>query len=381
MKTRTLAILLTLIGSISAIIGQTNDNSASVLLELSTSIPITNVTGRIGHIAYNSKQQLIYVAALSNNTVEIVDMQNKKKLPSLKPFNQPEGLAYVSTGDLLFVACLGDGLCKIFDVNTNKEVNSQRLGGSVNTIRFSALQQKIFIGYGDGSISIYDANSVKIKSTIKLSAHPESFQLDEKLNKIYVNVPKSKQIEVIDLKDNVVKSSWKLTDAAENYPMALDTASHRLFIGCRNPSKLLVLDSENGNKITAIDIDGDVNDIFFNNNNKQVYVSCGDGYLDVFKQDVKMVQQVIKQETKPVTKPAVAKNTKNVKGKKSAKPQKPVAKQEIKMVKEDTYQSVSRIFTSIGARTSLYIPELNQIVVAAPAASGKDAQLMVYQIK
>ena len=362
---------------ISNILSQTNGNNAPSPLELTTSIPLANVTGRLGHMAYNGKQQIIYVAALSNNTVEVVDIQNKKKLSSIKSFNQPEGVAYVSTGDLLFVACLGDGLCKIFDSNTNKEVNSQRLGGSVNTIRFSALQQKIYIGFGDGDISIYDANSVKMKATIKLSAHPESFQLDEKMNKIYVNVPKSKQIEVIDLKENVVKNSWKITDAAENYPMALDTASHRLFVGCRNPAKLLVLDTENGNKITAIDIDGDVNDIFFNNSNKQVYVSCGDGYLDVFKQDIKMIQQVIKQEAKP----AVAKNTKNAKGKKGAKPPKPMAKQEIKVIKQDSYESVTRLFTSSGARTSLYIPELSQIVVAAPASSGKDAQLMVYQIK
>jgi YVTN family beta-propeller protein len=370
MKTIISSIFLIIIVCSSSIIGQVKDNTIATPLEFTTSIPMFNVTGRIGHMAYNNKLQLIYVAALSNNTMQVVDMQSKKVIHSIKSLNQPNGVAFNPATDMIFIACFGDGLCRGFNSNTYSEANSQNLGGIVNTVIYSPLSQRLYIGYGEGAVAVYDANSIKIKSTIKLPAHPESFQIDENSNILFVNIPKTRQLDIIDLKNNVIKNSWKIEEAAENYPMALDTANHRLFIGCRNPAKLLVLDSETGNKIASIDIYGDVNDIFYNSITKQIYVCCGEGYLNIIKQDIKQVEQVIKQDTKQATK-----------GKAGTKQVKQNIKQQTKLVKQDTYETISKIFTSAGARTALFIPELNQLIVAAPAASGKDAQLMIYRIK
>jgi DNA-binding beta-propeller fold protein YncE len=373
MKTIILSLSLITIVCSSSIIGQVKDNNVAAPVELTTSIPLFGVTGRIGHMAYNNKQQLIYVAELSNNTMQVVDIQNKKVVHSVKSLNQPNGVDFNPNTDMIFVACLGDGLCRAFNSNTYKESGSQNLGGIVNTVIYSRLSQQLYIGYGEGAIAVYDGNAIKIKSTIKLPAHPESFQIDEKSNILFVNIPKIRQLVVIDLKSNAIRTTWKIEEAAENYPMALDTANHRLFIGCRNPAKLLVLDSETGNKITSMDIYGDVNDIFFNNTSKQIYVCCGDGYLNIIKQDIKKIEQVIKQDIKPVTR--------NTKSKTGTKQVKQSTKQETRMIKQDTYETISKIFTSAGARTCLFIPELNQLIVAAPAISDKDAQLMMYQIK
>lgn len=114
----------------------------------------------------------------------------------------------------------------------------------------------------------------------------------------------------------------------------MDETNHRLFIGCRHPAKLLIIDTQTGKTISSFSIDSDADDIFYNSTTKEIYVSCGGGYIDVFKQtDAK------------------------------------------------TYAANGKIPTHSGARTSLFIPALNQLIVASPSGFNKDAFLLIYSIK
>jgi hypothetical protein len=141
-------------------------------------------------------------------------------------------------------------------------------------------------------------------------------------------------LAAIDLDKYSIIDKWKIEIAKANFPMVLDANNHRLFLGCRNPAKLLVINSETGKTTTQIDIDSDTDDIFYDGPSKQLYVSCGGGYVDVIKQ-----------------------------------------------LGQDKYEVTSRIESRSGARTSLFVSELNQLIVAAPAHSGSDAQLMIYENK
>jgi DNA-binding beta-propeller fold protein YncE len=350
----------------------------SQTLELSATITINNLTGRISHMAYNPKTQLLYVAALSNNTLEVVDIQNKKVVSSVKSLRQPQDVVYIPTTDMLFVACLGDGLCKGFLANTLRESRTQNIGINVNTVRYSPKLNYLLVGHGNGAINIYDANSIKLKASIPLPARPEAFVVDENSKKIFVNIPKTKTVEVIDIASNKVVKSWKIDPLSENYPMAFDSINHRLFIGCRNPSKLAVFDISSGKNIAMIDIDGDVNDLFYNAQKKEIYASCGDGYIDIIKQETKTIKQEIKtkapaQSTKSTTNKGVKTPAKNTKATNT--------RVETKLVKQDTYNNVSRIYTADGARTCLFVPDINQLFVAVPANASKDAQILIYNIK
>ena len=314
-------------------IGQVINNNLN-LLKLTTSITLPNVTGRIDHLTYNERNQTIFVAALGNNTVEVVDLKSKKVIHTIKGLHEPQGIKFIPENNVVFVANGENGECDVFNADSYQLITSVKTSGDADNVRYDAIARKIYVGYGDGGMAIIDSKTYHQLADIKLPGHPESFQLGPDSKSVFVNVPDSKILVTIDLDKKEISDKWKIETALANFPMALDSKNHRLFIGCRKPAKLLVINSENGKTITQIDIDYDTDDVFYDSSSGLIYISCGGGYIDVLKQ------------TDP-----------------------------------DKYETMSRIETSSGARTSLYIPELNQLIVAAPARSGNEAHLLIYEKK
>ena len=333
MMRRTILITLIVFGFVhNGCIAQTPVENNS--LKLIATIPLPNVSGRIDHLAFDPEHQTVFVAALGNNTVEVVDLKNKKVIRTIQNLDEPQGIAFIPESKHLIVANGGKGECDVFVVGTFQKIRSVKLAGDADNVRYNAASKRIYVGYGSGGIAIIDATNYQLIADIKLSGHPESFQLDKAANKIYVNVPDEKQIEVIDLSKNTVTDRWKMTEASSNFPMSLDEANHRLFIGCRHPAKLVVIDTQTGKQITSTEIGGDVDDIFYNKTNQQIYLSCGAGSIDIFRQS-----------------------------------------------DANTYTANGKVFTHSVARTSLFITELNLLIVASPSGFSSKASLLVYEVK
>lgn len=303
-------------------------------LKLVATIPLPDVSGRIDHLAFDPEHQLLFVAALGNNTVEVVDLRNSKVIHSIKNLDEPQGIAFIPESKNLVVANGGNGECAIFDGTSFQKIKSVKLSGDADNVRYDSVGKRIYVGYGSGGIAIIDATSYRIIADVKLSGHPESFQLDKLAKKIYVNVPDEKQIEVIDMDRYIVTDRWKMTEASSNFPMSLDEVNHRLFIGCRHPAKLVIIDTQTGKPVASLEIDGDVDDVFYNKTSRQIYLSCGAGYVDIIKQ-----------------------------------------------TDANTYTSDGKIASHSGARTSLYLPELNRLIVASPSGIKSNAGLLIYNLK
>lgn len=96
-----------------------------------------------------------------------------------------------------------------------------------------------------------------------MDAHPESFQLEKSCPRIYVNLPKSRKIAVVDRETHSITKTWGTGLSFANYAMALDEADHRLFVVTRLPARLLVLDTEGGKIVQKLSAVGDCDDVFF----------------------------------------------------------------------------------------------------------------------
>jgi YVTN family beta-propeller protein len=330
-----IAICLTACGETEKSFSETaNPTNGGMPLSLIQTIPLQGVDGRIDHLAVDLKSQRLFIAALGNNTVEIVDLGVNKVTHSISGLSEPQGIVFVPEFRKIFVANGGDGTCEIFDGDTFQLVDRVELSSDADNIRYDGASKIIYIGYGDGGLSLIDASTDKALGNIQLGGHPESFQLESSGSKIFVNIPSADQIAEVDRLKKSVLARWTLSSASANYPMALDENQHRLFVGLRSPANLNIYDTEQGKLVTTLDSVGDADDIFYDAVHKIIFVIGGEGYIDIFLQE-----------------------------------------------DADHYELMTRIPTAPGARTGLWVPELNRLYVAVPQRGTQQAEIRVYELQ
>jgi hypothetical protein len=302
-------------------------------LQLEKTIEMPGVGGRIDHMAINLKEQILYVAALGNNTVEVLDLQKGTVIKSIKGIEEPQGVAFIPEQNEIVVASGGNGDCVFLNAGTFENISTIHLDGDADNIRYDAAERKIYVGYGNGGIALIDPLLHKHIRNVKLAAHPESFQLDKKNNKMYVNLPDDRSISVIDLKTFSFLDNWKVDNYKSNFPMTLDASNNLVFVGYRRPAKLVSYDAKNGNQISTNELAGDIDDIFYYADKEEIIASGGDGWINIFQRET-----------------------------------------------DRTYKQVANIPSRDGARTSLLVPSLHLFIVAERANNGKPAAIALYKI-
>src|SRR5262249_19664244 len=150
-------------------------------------------------------------------------------------------------------------------------------------VRYDAAAKRLYVGCGTGAIGVVDVASRKRVGEIKLAQHPESFQLEERGLRMFVNVPEARQIAVIDRRTKNVVATWPVEEARANFPMAFNEADHRLFVGCRRPARVLAYDTDSGHIVGAFATVGDADDMFCDAQARRLYVSGGEGFVAVHR--------------------------------------------------------------------------------------------------
>ena len=302
------------------------------LLKLAGSISLEKVSDRIDHFALDSGRQRLYLAALGDNAVEIIDLAGRMPLRQLTGFGEPQGIAIGAEPARVVIANGSDGVCRIYDAGTLQPTGSVNLKDDADNVRCDAATGLFWVGHAGGALAAIDVTKNQVVADIPLAAHPESFQLERHGPRIFVNVPRAHEVTVIDRGQKAVTDHWQLEEAASNFPMALDEANHRLFVGCRSPAKLLVLDTDSGATIATVAIVGDADDVWYDRVLRRIYVTGGEGFVSVISQ-----------------------------------------------VDADHYALAGKVTTGGGARTS-YLDEANRtLYVAIPHRYYQPAEIRIYQ--
>src|SRR5215813_364799 len=271
---------LTILLLLSAIVASAQSNAP---LRLKKTIDMPDVQGRIDHLSIDVKGERLFVAALGNNTLEVIDLKAGKRAKTIAQLKEPQGIRYVAETDRLYVANGNDGSVRTFDGTSYAPLKTLDYGDDADNLRYDSGRKRIYVGYGSGALGEIDGEGNKVGET-KLDAHPESFQLEEGSPRIYVNLPKSRKVIVVDRETRTIIATWKTGMAFANYPMALDEADHRLFVVTRLPARLLVFDTNTGNIVQKLPAVGDSDDVFFDKNRRRIYASGGEGAISVFEQ-------------------------------------------------------------------------------------------------
>jgi hypothetical protein len=191
------------------------------------------------------------------------------------------------------------------------------------------------VGYGEdegSAIGVVDAvTNKRLDDAGKLDSHPESFQIESSGPRIFVNIASKQKIAVIDRQTHKV-IDWQIGNLKANFPMALDEADRRLFIGTRKPSRLGIIDTTTGRLIASLQAAGDMDDLYYDESRKRIYIPGGEGFLSVYEQR-----------------------------------------------DPDHYEMLAKIPSAIGARTGVWFAKRDRLYLAVPGRASQGAEVWVYE--
>jgi DNA-binding beta-propeller fold protein YncE len=327
-RRRYIVVLLALVALSNIASGQSS--AGTPLLKLEATIPLPDVEGRIDHLSIDLKGKRLFVAALGNDSLEVVDLEANRRIHSIRGLAEPQGMAYIAALNRIYVANGRDGSVRAFDAASWRMLNSISFGEDADNLRYDLSTGHLWVGYGRGALGELDQNATKL-SNVQLDAHPESFQLEKNGARIFVNLPGARKIAVVDRKTHGVISSWSTGGPLANFPMALDERDHRLFVVTRLPARFIVLDTDNGKRLASLSAVGDCDDLFFDEKRQRIYAIGGAGEISVF------------QQRDP-----------------------------------NHYEELSRVKTVSGTRTGFFSPELDRLYVAVRRHNSQSAEIRVY---
>jgi YVTN family beta-propeller protein len=288
-------------------------------LVLERTIPLERTAGRLDHMAIDLGRKRLFVAELGNDTVDIVDLTTDKVVHRISGLKSPQGVGYAPTSDMIVVANAADGTVRLFRGADFGPAGIVRLGDDADNVRIDARTGRAVVGYGSGGLALIDPAKGETIGLIPLSAHPEGFQFDPRNARVFVNVPDAHEIAVVDLAGGKQVATWKVPGLGGNFSIAVDETAGAVAAVFRNPPRLVLFEPDTGTVKANLETCGDADDVFFDAKRLRLYVSCGEGSVDVFRHDAATVLHL------------------------------------------------ARLPTSRGARTSLFVPELDRLFVAARA--------------
>src|SRR4051812_6538537 len=323
---RRLLLALLLLGPLMA-----KAQTAAVPLELEAKIPLGPVSGRIDHLAIDLKRQWLSVAELGNDSVGVIDIANRKLINTVGGFKEPQGIGYEPSTDTLYVANAGDGSVRVLRADDLSLLGRVDLGDDADNVRIDPQRGQVLVGYGKGALAVIDPKTRAKLTDIPLRAHPEGFRIEPSGARAFVNVPDVGLIQVVDLAKGQAIGAYPTQGHHANFPMALDDGAQRILIAFRSPPRLLVLSNTDGSAVADLDTCGDADDLFVDTRRHRVYVICGAGGIDVFEDNA------------------------------------------------GAYRRIGHVGTAPGARTGLFVPELDRLSVAVRAAGPEPAAIWIFK--
>jgi DNA-binding beta-propeller fold protein YncE len=341
-------------------------------MRLVQTIPLPNVEGYFDHMAADIKGQRLFVTGEHKRTIEVVDLRAGKVIHTITGFGgDPRKTLYLPETNEIWVDD-GDATVKAFSGVSYELVKNIPLSGHEldqdsrrvpDNGAYDPIAHLFYLGDRadelkkqgvKGSIEIVDLKNGKYVGNIETEGkNPAGLVLDPASSKLYVVMGDTSQVVVIDREKRAVLATWPITGGPEPHAVALDAAHHRLLIGSRvkrghlyKPGKMVVMDSETGKVIDAIDTEGGVDEVVYDAPSKRVYYTGTTGFVEVFRQ-----------------------------------------------IDADHYERLGKAPTGWIAKTSLLVPELKRFYAAVPKhiiltppippekeAAVEDAKIVVFEV-
>jgi hypothetical protein len=324
-------------------------------LRLVQTIPLPGVTGRLDHIGVDLEKKRLFVAAVTNNTLEVVDLTAGKVIKSLPGFNDTQDALFLG-GDFnkLYVSSL-DGHVRVFQGESFWLVQDFKVEPDPNRLFYDPTTSLIYFGYGGQNAGFdayervgilqpkrgagYDQLVADMIAPTPRPGHLAEIAMDDN-GILLVCDSRADRIYQFDTQKRELIKSWPARgDGAGD--MALDRSRHRLFVGTRVPPEMSVYDSLSGKEIQSLPGPETMDGVYYDANLKRIYMTGGRWYGTP---DASPGWVYVYEQKDP-----------------------------------DHYDVISKVKTRPGSGTSLLVPQFNRFYVASQAIGDQEAAILVFE--
>jgi len=295
------------------------------------------------HFGVDLKGNRLFVSSEEEPAVEVFDLRTNKHLQSLTEFKEPHNVLPFPELKKIFVVDGEASEIKILDYDSYKLIGRITLTIDADPVVYDPASKYLYVVNGGREaktptclISVVDITTGKKLADMTLETNRlESMAIEKSSNRLFVNMTGINSIGVVDREKRAVVQTWPVTAGKDNVPLQYDEATHRLFLATRKPSKLVVVNADNGKEVANLDVADYVDDLAYDAAHHRLYLPGGGGNGAV---------SVVEQRG------------------------------------ADNYQVVATIPTKPGAKTARLVPELNKYYVGVPAKDAQPAQILVFDV-
>jgi len=234
------------------------------------------------YLTIDSSARRLYISRATH--VIVLDVDTGKSVGDIPDTPGVHGIALAPELGRGFISAGREGTVTIFDMNSLKPVSKIKAGENPDAILYDPASKRVFAFNGRShDATAIDAATGNVVGTIKLEGKPE-FAVSDGKGGVFVNIEDKSQIDSLDPQKLVVKASWPLAPCQEPSGLAIDRKNRRLFTGCDN-KMMAVVDADNGKILATPPIGEGVDANTFDPGKGLAFASCGEGVLTVVKEE------------------------------------------------------------------------------------------------
>jgi sugar lactone lactonase YvrE len=328
--TALLLLLIALMGVNITALYIEGQNSAPLLLKGSVNLP--GYSGDFDHFAVDQARGRLLLAAEDHGTVEVFDLKSGKHLQTIKGFETPHSILIRPGAATILVTDSGKGMSKLLDASTYEVKGVVTLVPGADSIGYDPKENVVYIVTGGKDVDMatselaaVDPDTGKKKRSVSLQDnHVEAMALEQNGNRLFINLTQTNKLAVIDRSTMKVIALWPVPAAEQNAMVAMDEPHHRLFVGCRKPGMVVVMNSDTGAVTNSVPSPLRSDQILFDQTANRLYSPGGEGNVALYD---------------------------------TSDP--------------DHLKTIAQVPTAPGAKTGILVPELKELILAASPGDTK----------
>lgn len=256
------------------------------------SVDLPNYTGDFDHFAIDQGDNQLFLAGEEHHELDVFDLATGALKTRIEGYGAPHSPLMMAGADELLVVD-GEKPSPVLDARTLAVKRVYTLPAGADSIAYDASTRHVWIVTGGKDVPQKDTNLIetdpstgKTITTVHFDAdHVEALAVEQTGPKLFINVTDKNVLDVIDKASGKIEKSWKINEAEQNAPLAMDERTHRLFVVTRKPGMLLVLDADTGATVASFKAPARTDQVTWDPANRRVYVTGGEGYISVIQQD------------------------------------------------------------------------------------------------